>query len=261
MNIRILFLGDIMGKPGRRAVLRLLPDLRAGYGLHWVVANAENASGGLGLKRDEARDLLNAGVDLLTSGNHIWKHKEIQEYIAREPRLLRPANYPAQAPGSGVGFLNKPDTPPLAVVNLLGRTYMQALDCPFQVADAVLASLPEEVRLILVDFHAEATSEKIAMACYLDGKVSAVLGTHTHVQTNDARILPGGTAAVSDVGMCGVQQSILGMESGPILKRFLTGMPTRFKVAPGEAGLRGALLEIAPDTGKAQSVELFVLDP
>lgn len=261
MNIRILFLGDIMGKPGRRAVLRLLPELRASHDLHWVVANAENASGGLGLKREEARDLLNAGVDLLTSGNHIWKHKEIQEYIAREPRLLRPANYPAQAPGSGVAVLRKPDTPPLAVVNLLGRTYMQALDCPFQVADAVLSSLPEEVRLILVDFHAEATSEKIAMACYLDGKVSAVLGTHTHVQTNDARILPGGTAAVSDVGMCGVQQSILGMESGPILTRFLTGLPTRFKVAPGEAGLRGALLELAPDTGKARSVELFVLDP
>ncbi len=261
MSIRILFLGDIVGRQGRKAVQHHISTLRSRHDLDWIVANAENASGGLGLKSDEAHDLLSAGCAVLTSGNHIWKYREIKDYISQESRLLRPANYPPTAPGHGHCVYAGPGGVQVAVINLLGRTYMQALDCPFQCVDSILASLSGDVKLILVDFHAEATSEKIAMAQYLDGRVSAVLGTHTHVQTNDARILPGGTAAITDAGMCGVQDSILGMEAEPILKRFVTGLPTRFKLASGEAGLRGAMLELDPETGKALGIEIFVLDP
>lgn len=260
--MRVLFLGDIIGRPGREAVAGEVRRLREELALDLVLANAENASGGLGLKPDEARRLLDAGLDVLTSGNHIWKYREIQEYMPRTTRLLRPANYPQGAPGSGLGMYSAGGGVSYAVLNLQGRTYMEALDCPFRTADALLAQVPENVRIILVDFHAEATSEKIAMAYHLAGRVSAVLGTHTHVQTSDARILrdahgQGHTATLTDLGMCGPEESILGMEAAPILARFLTGMPTRFRVAGGAVLLEGALLRIDENTGRAQSIETF----
>lgn len=259
--MRILFLGDIVGRPGREAVAGEVRRLRAELRLDVVLANAENASGGLGLKPEEAKRLLDSGLDALTSGNHIWKYREIQDYMARTPRLLRPANYPPGAPGSGLGVFSIGGAR-LAVLNLQGRTYMEALDCPFRAVDELLAQVPEDVRVILADFHAEATSEKIAMAYYLSGRVSAALGTHTHVQTSDARILrdahgQGYTAALTDLGMCGPEESILGMEAGPIISRFRTGLPARFKVAGGAALLEGALLDIDEATGRARSIETF----
>ncbi len=255
--MRVLFLGDIVGKPGRDAVCRHAAALRRELGLDVLLANAENASGGLGLEPEGAAALLASGVDALTSGNHIWKYKEIQDYLQQEPRLLRPANYPEGAPGAGVGLYSVGNGRMLAVLNLMGRTFMQALDCPFRLADDLLARLPEEATVRIVDFHAEASSEKIALARYLDGRVTAVLGTHTHVQTNDARILKQSTAAMTDVGMCGVLDSILGMNDAPILRRFLTGLPTRFTLAKGEVTLCGALLE-TDERGKALSIEPFV---
>ncbi len=258
--MNVLFLGDIVGKYGRDKAAAQAAGLRHELRLDMLVANAENASGGLGLAPEEARSLLEAGVDVLTSGNHIWKFKEIQTFMKSNSRLLRPANYPPGTPGSGIGVYDTPQGHKLAVLNLQGRTFMQELDCPFRKADELLAVIPEDVRLIIVDFHAEATSEKIALARYLDGRVSAVLGTHTHVQTNDARILSRGTAAMTDVGMCGVCDSILGMDEKPILERFLTGRPTRFTLAKGEAELRGALLELDPESGLARSVAPFIQD-
>lgn len=258
--MRVLFLGDIVGKPGRLLVEKNAPALKRGLGLDVLLANAENASGGLGLAPDEARSLLDAGVDVLTSGNHIWKYKDIGPFMDAEPRLLRPANYPDGAAGAGLGLYDLPDGRTLVLVNLLGRTYMQPLDCPFRKADDLLAGLAVEAPLVIVDFHAEATSEKIAMARYLDGRVAAVLGTHTHVQTNDARILARGTAAMTDIGMCGVHDSILGMNEKPILERFLTGLPTRFTLAKGRAQLSGALMELDSDNGKALSIAPFSSD-
>ncbi len=259
--MRILFLGDIVGRPGREAVSGEVRRLRAELALDAVLANAENASGGLGLKPEEAKRLLDSGLDALTSGNHIWKYREIQDYLHRSPRLLRPANFPPGAPGQGLGVYTVGGVP-LAILNLQGRTYMEALDCPFRAADELLARVPEGVRVILVDFHAEATSEKIAMAYHLSGRVTAVLGTHTHVQTSDARILrdargQGFTAALTDLGMCGPEESILGMEPAPIISRFMTGLPERFKVAGGAVLMEGALLSVDEATGRAEAIETF----
>ena len=251
--MRILFLGDVVGRPGRAAVKEQLPALRRDLAL--VLANGENASGGIGLTPESAKELFAAGVDVLTSGNHIWKHPEVHVYLDKEPRLLRPANYPPGAPGRGLGLFDLAGGARVAVLNLLGRTYMEAVDCPFRKADELLAQVPDSVSLRLVDFHAEATSEKLALSCYLDGRVSAVLGTHTHVQTNDARILAGGTACITDLGMCGVQESVLGMDQRLILKRFLTQLPVRFKPALGKARLQGVVLDLDEATGRARSIE------
>ncbi len=259
--MRVLFLGDIVARPGRKAVLQQAADLRRELGLELLLANAENASGGLGLSPEGAAELLAGGLDALSSGNHIWKFKEIGAYLDRESRLLRPANFPPGLPGSGVGLYRSASGLPYVLINLQGRTFMQAIDCPFRAADALLAQVPEQVRVRIVDIHAEATSEKIALARYLDGRVSAVLGTHTHVQTNDARLLPGGTAAITDLGMCGVEDSVLGMAYEPILERFVSGRPHRFTPAGGEAALRGALLELDPETGRARSIEPFIRRP
>lgn len=264
--MRMLFLGDVVGRPGRNAVKRQLPALRGELQVDMVVVNAENASGGLGLDPEGAEELFAAGADVLTSGNHIWKYKSIQDYLDRESRLLRPANFPGELAGTGMCVHTLPGSVDggehsVAVLNLQGRTFMQPLDCPFRKADSLLATLPEDIKTILVDFHAEATSEKIALARYLDGRVSAVFGTHTHVQTNDARVLQGGTAAITDAGMCGVHDSILGMREEPIFERFLTGMPSRFTLAKGRATLSGAVLETDDATGRAVSIELFCRQP
>ena len=219
-----------------------------------MLANSENASGGIGLNAKAARELLCLPIEALTSGNHIWKHKDVINVLGESERLLRPANYPPGAPGSGVGVYAAADGTPFAVVNLMGRTYMEAVDCPFQTAESLLAGLPGDVRVRLVDFHAEATSEKKAMGHYLDGRVSAVLGTHTHVQTNDARILPGGTAYLTDIGMCGPVESIIGMDAQAILHRFTTRLPARFEVARGPSRLEGALMRVDAATGRAVSI-------
>lgn len=252
--MNILFLGDIVGRSGRKAVSDSLRALRDTVALDVVIANAENATGGIGLNSKGAKELLSMPLDVLTSGNHIWKHKDIYAFFQETTRLLRPANYPAGAPGSGLGVFQAKDGTPYAVLNLLGRTYMDAVDCPFQTADRLLAEIPEDVRVRVVDFHAEATSEKKAMGYYLDGRVSAVFGTHTHVQTNDPRILAKGTAALTDVGMCGPVDSIIGMEADRIVGRFLSRLPVRFEVAKGPARMEGALCEIDAATGRAVSI-------
>ncbi|MFZ5428178.1 MAG: TIGR00282 family metallophosphoesterase [Thermodesulfobacteriota bacterium] len=252
--MKLLFLGDVIGRPGRKALADALKHLRETLVLDVALANAENASGGIGLNSKAARELLSMPLDALTSGNHIWKHKDIFAFFGETDRLLRPANYPAGAPGSGLGVYEARDGTPYAVLNLMGRTYMEAADCPFQVADALLANLPGDVKVRIVDFHAEATSEKKAMGFFLDGRVSAVLGTHTHVQTNDPRILPKGTAYLTDVGMCGPVESIIGMEQQAIVSRFLSRLPVRFEVARGPVRLEGALCEIDAATGRAVSI-------
>ncbi|MBU1228830.1 MAG: TIGR00282 family metallophosphoesterase [Proteobacteria bacterium] len=258
--MRILFLGDIVGRPGRHAVKKHLPAIRQAEAVDLVLANAENASGGLGLSAEGAKELFGAGVDGLSSGNHIWKFKDMPSYMAREERLVRPANYPPGTPGRGWTILRVGGLPPVALLNLMGRTYMQALDCPFRAADALLAQLDAEhpdARVRILDFHAEATSEKSSLGWHLDGRVTAVLGTHTHVQTNDARLLRNGTAFITDLGMCGPLDSCLGMDIQPILRKFLTAAPERFEVASGPVGLRGAVLDIDVSTGRARDIQAW----
>jgi metallophosphoesterase (TIGR00282 family) len=243
-------IGDVVGKPGRRAVAALLPALRQELQLDLVIANGENAAGGFGLTESTAQELLAAGVDVITSGNHIWDQKEIVAVLENEAPILRPLNYPPGAPGRGL--LEREG---VTVLNLQGRTFMIDIDCPFRAADAALAALPAGA-LVVVDMHAEATSEKQAMARYLDGRVAAVLGTHTHVPTADARILPGGTAYVTDVGMVGPQESVIGNEIGAVLERFLTGMPARLPVAEKSRAvqLNAVLVEIDASTGRATAI-------
>lgn len=252
--MKILFLGDIIGRPGRKALADSIRPLRQSLALDAVVANAENASGGIGLNAKAAKELLSLPVEALTSGNHIWKHKDIFAFFNETERLLRPGNYPPGAPGSGLGVYEAKDGSQFAVLNLMGRTYMEAADCPFQTADSLLATLPGDVKVRIVDFHAEATSEKKAMGYFLDGRVSAVFGTHTHVQTNDPRILPKGTAVLTDVGMCGPVESIIGMDAQTIVGRFVSRLPVRFEVAKGHVRLEGAYCEIDAGSGRAVSI-------
>jgi metallophosphoesterase (TIGR00282 family) len=242
--MNIFFIGDIVGAPGRRAVEELLPRVVDHYFIDLVVANGENASGGLGITPQVADHLLSQGIDLLTSGNHIWKHKEILPYLDETDRLLRPANYPPETPGRGVAIVETAAGQRAAVVNLEGRVFMNPLECPFRTAEQVLASLPKEIKVILVDMHAEATSEKQAMGWFLDGRVSAVVGTHTHVQTADERVLPGGTGYITDAGMTGPVDSVIGMKKEIILERFLSQRPQPFKVAAQNIQLQGVILKI-----------------
>ena len=243
--MNILFIGDIVGAPGRRAVEELLPRTVDRYCIDLVVANGENASGGLGITPQVADFLLNQGVDVLTSGNHIWKHKEILPYLEDTDRLLRPANYPPETtPGRGLAVVETAAGEPVAIINLEGRVFMSAIECPFRTVDRLLESLSPEVKVILVDMHAEATSEKQAMGWHLDGRVSAVVGTHTHVQTADERILPGGTGYISDAGMTGPVDSVIGMKREIILERFLTQRPQPFRVATQNMQLQGVVLKI-----------------
>ena len=258
--MRILYLGDIVGRPGRHAVKKHLKAIREAEAVDLVLANAENASGGLGLSAEGAKELFGAGVDGLSSGNHIWKFKDMPSYMQREERLVRPANYPPGTPGRGYVVLRVGGLPPVALLNLMGRTYMQAIDCPFRSADALLAELDAQhpdVVIRIVDFHAEATSEKSSLGWHLDGRISAVLGTHTHVQTNDARLLKDGTAFMTDLGMCGPVDSCLGMSVAPILRKFLTAAPERFEVTDGPVALCGAILDIDESTGRARGIRTW----
>jgi hypothetical protein len=251
--MNILFIGDIVGAPGRRVLTELLPRAVDHYCIDLVVANGENASGGLGITPQVADQFLSQGVDLLTSGNHIWKHKEILSYLNDTDRLLRPANYPPDAPGRGLAVVETAAGERVAVINLEGRVFMSSLECPFRTVDQLLNTLPPEVKIILVDMHAEATSEKQALGWYLDGRVSAMVGTHTHVQTADERILPGGTGYISDVGMTGPVDSVIGMKREIILERFLTQRPQPFRVATQNMQLQGVVLTIDPQ-GRCQEV-------
>ena len=246
----ILAIGDIIGKPGRQAVNELLLGLREQYGLDLVIANAENTAGGLGLTPTTARELLNAGVDVLTSGNHIWAQKEIIPHLDGEMPILRPLNYPPGVPGRG--YMVKKQA---MVVNLMGRTFIGNFDCPFRAMDQLLAELQHKPPVIIVDFHAEATSEKMAMGKYLDGRVSAVLGTHTHVGTIDAQLLPQGTAYVTDIGMTGPTDSVIGDDTEEVLQRFLTAIPHRLSVGRGKTMLNAILVRVDDESGKAMNID------
>ncbi|UCB43500.1 MAG: TIGR00282 family metallophosphoesterase [Dehalococcoidales bacterium] len=245
----ILAIGDVIGKPGRRAVSTLLPDLRESYQADLVVVNAENAAGGLGTTPSTAQELLDAGADVLTSGNHIWIHKEIVPYLDSDMPIIRPLNYPPGVPGRGY-LINQ-----AMVVNLIGRTFIGNYDCPFRAMDRLLSEFEDRPPVVIVDFHAEATSEKMAMGQYLDGRVSAVLGTHTHVGTIDARILPGGTAYVTDIGMTGPVDSIIGDDIEAVLERFLTMMPNYLSVGKGKTVLDAILVTVDDASGKATRIE------
>ena len=252
--MRILVLGDVFGRPGRSILFERLRQVRRDHGLDRVVANGENASGGLGLTAKAARQLLEAGIDVMTGGNHTFRRSDLVPFFETTDRLLRPANYPPGAPGAGCLVCRPKDGPPYAVVNLLGRTFMPAVDCPFAAAEAILAGLPADVPIRLVDFHAEATSEKKAMGYFLDGRVSAVLGTHTHIQTADAQLLPRGTAYMTDIGMTGPAASCLGMDPEEVIARFRTGLPRRFAVSRAAPEMQGALLDIDAPTGKVVTI-------
>ncbi len=248
--MRVLFIGDIVGKPGRHAVSALVPALRRELSLDFVVANGENEAAGRGITVNTAKEIFASGVDVITSGNHIWDQADILPFLDGEAPLLRPANYPPEAPGRGMARLG-----PLTVINLQGRTFMVEIDDPFRCADGLLAAVAPDAP-VLVDMHAEATSEKIAMGWHLDGRVSAVVGSHTHVPTADARLLPKGTAFVTDAGMCGPRDSIIGVDAAPVLRKFLTGMPSRFTVAERSPVVQfnSVLTDIDDATGRARSI-------
>ena len=248
--MRILAIGDIIGKPGRQAVRELLPGLCREYAIDLVIGNGENAAGGLGLTLRTARELFDAGVDVITSGNHIWAHKEIISYLDSELALLRPLNYPPINPGRGYLFKNN-----VLVVNLVGRVFMGHFDCPFRAMDKLLTELEHKSTPIIVDFHAEATSEKVALGKYLDGQVSAVLGTHTHVGTIDAHILPGDTAYVTDIGMVGPIDSVIGVDPDSAINGFLTQIPRRLSAAKGRVNFDAILVEVDENTGKALDIQ------
>ena len=255
--MKILFIGDVVGKPGRDAVRRAIRPLIARHDIDIVVANAENVAGGFGVTRDTIDDLMSAGVGAMTTGNHVWDKREVLSFIDGEPRLLRPANFPAGVPGRGRAIVPCRDGGVLGLVNVMGRVFMAPLDDPFTTVDREIEALRAEadVRVILVDFHAEATSEKLAMGWHLDGRVSAMVGTHTHVQTADARMLPGGTAFITDVGMTGPHDSIIGVETEAALIRFRTGMPARFETARGNPRLQAVVIDADPATGRAKAIE------
>lgn len=252
--IRVIFAGDVSGSEGRRALGRMLGALRSQLGAHFAIVNAENAAGGLGITEATAEALFDAGADVLTLGNHAFAKREALDYLAREPRVLRPANYPPGAPGRGWGVFDCGEFR-IAVVNLLGRIFMDPLDCPFAAAESIITDLADRAHAIVVDMHAEATSEKIAMAWKLDGRVAAVIGTHTHVQTSDERILPRGTACITDAGMTGVVDSVLGLDVQTVVSRFVTGIPGRFTLAKGECAFQGVVVDIDENTGLAAAIE------
>jgi metallophosphoesterase (TIGR00282 family) len=253
--VRILFIGDIVGRPGRDLVRRGLRGLVEHHGVDFVIANAENAAAGFGITREIGDQLLDYGVDVLTSGNHIWDKKEALDYIGAEARLLRPANFPAGVPGNGT-FVGRTDAGvSVGVLNVMGRVFMTPIDDPFAVAVREIETLHARARIVFVDFHAEATSEKIAMGWHLDGRVTAVIGTHTHVQTADERILPRGTAYLTDVGMTGPHDSVVGVEIDAALGRFLTGLPARFETATANPRLNAVLIDADEKTGRATGIE------
>ncbi|MFA6130331.1 MAG: TIGR00282 family metallophosphoesterase [Candidatus Omnitrophota bacterium] len=252
--MNILFIGDIVGSPGRTAIDKLLPGLKIELGLDFVIANAENASGGSGITSKVSTQLFASGVDVLTSGDHIWKKSEIFQLINQEERILRPLNYPQGSPGRGANVFKAANGVKVGVINVNGRVFMEALDCPFKTAFKACEELSKETKIIIVDVHAEATSEKVALGWYLDGKVSAILGTHTHIQTADEKILPKGTAYITDVGMTGPYDSVIGRKVEDVLTRFLSSIPVKFNVAEENIQLHGALIQIDEKTGLARSI-------
>jgi len=253
----VLFLGDVFGKPGRLILERKLQSIIKENNVDIVIANGENAAGGIGISPDICNTLFNIGIDVVTSGNHIYKKREIYDYIAKQPRLLKPANYPPGTPGRGYHIISdrKINENKIAVVNICGRVFIENLDCPFRCMDKILENIKEEVQVIIVDFHAEVTSEKVAMGWYLDGRVSAVIGTHTHVQTADERILPGGTAYITDVGMVGPRDSVIGVKKENIIERFLKLMPQKFIVAEDDYLINAVLVDIDEKSGKASDIK------
>lgn len=253
--MKLLFIGDVVGRPGRQVLSARLGRLIDSRRIDFVIANAENAAGGFGLTLDTVRDLFALDIHVLTSGNHIWDKKEIIDHLDRYQELLRPANYPPGLPGRGSGVFSTSAGIKVGVLNLEGRVFMNNLECPFRLADAMVAELRQEASVILVDFHAEATSEKVALGHYLDGRVSAVVGTHTHVPTADERVLPGGTAFITDVGMTGSRDSVIGIRKELAIEKFLNQWPVRFEIAKGEPLLNAVLIDIDEQSGQARSIE------
>lgn len=253
-TLKILMVGDVVGKPGREAFIHLYPRLKRKESIDFCVVNAENAAGGSGVDEKTVAELLAAGADVLTSGDHIWRRREVLSLIDKESRLLRPANYPPGAPGRGSGLFPAPMGLKIGVINLLGRVFMEALDCPFRKLSAELEIISRQTNIIVVDFHAEATSEKRALAHYSDGRLSALIGTHTHIPTADEQVLPGGTAYITDAGMTGGLDSTIGVEAKPVIKRFLTGLPVRFSVSNKDVHLQGVVVEVDPQSGRALSI-------
>ena len=253
--LKILHIGDIVGSPGRQVFARLVTEFRQQNRADVVIVNGENAAGGRGITPALAEELFNAGADAITLGDHTWDQKDLAPFLDREPRIVRPANFAAACPGKG---WTKVETPfgPVTVISLIGRVFMQPMECPFRAVDMILSE-PRVSGIILVDFHAEATSEKLAMGRYLDGRVTCVAGTHTHVQTSDETLLPKGTAYITDLGMTGPKDSVLGREVGPVLHRFTTGMPIRLGVARGDIAMEGIRLTVNPNTGRAKSIQRF----
>jgi metallophosphoesterase (TIGR00282 family) len=251
--LNILFIGDIIGRPGRRAVTELLPGIKGEYGIGFTVANCENSAGGFGVTEKIVGELTELGIDALTSGNHIWDRRDVAEELDSFTNVLRPFNYPPGLPGRGYGVFEAAGGMRVAVINLQGRVFMRPIDCPFRAADELLKTVDEKI--VLVDMHAEATSEKVAMGWHLDGRVSAVIGTHTHVQTSDERVLPGGTGYITDVGMTGPHDSVIGIDKQAIIKRFLTEVPNRFEVGKEDVKLSGLVVAVDTATGRAIGVE------
>ncbi len=253
--MKILFVGDIVGKAGRQAIHGIFERVVRDYGIEFTIANGENAAGGMGITPPIAIEILDQGADVLTSGNHIWAKKEILPFLDEESRLLRPLNYPPNVPGRGSGVFHTKEGLKVGVVNLEGRVFMRHLDCPFRAAEKEVERLRKETNIILVDFHAEATSEKMAMGWFLDGKVSAVVGTHTHVQTSDERLLAEGTSYITDVGMTGPLNSVIGIRKQVALERLLTQIPLKFDVATEEIILQGVVIEIDSKTGRSKDIQ------
>ncbi|MBI4689089.1 MAG: TIGR00282 family metallophosphoesterase [Nitrospirae bacterium] len=253
--MKALFIGDIVGKVGRTTLKGLLPNLVDRYKIDIVIANGENLAGGFGITDKTANEILNCGVHIITSGNHIWDKKESIPYIAKENRILRPVNYPPGVPGYGSVIYTLSNGTKVGIINISGRVFMSAIDCPFRTGKKEVERLRESTRIILIDFHAEATSEKIAFGYFMDGKVSAVIGTHTHVQTADEKILPNGTAYITDVGMTGPSVSVIGIEKEQIIERFLLQMPMKFETAKGEGVLSAVVVEVNENTGKSEAIQ------
>ncbi|MFA5907880.1 MAG: TIGR00282 family metallophosphoesterase [Vicinamibacterales bacterium] len=254
--MKLLFIGDIVGRPGRDLVRKHLKALAAAHAVDLVIANGENAAGGAGITRDNAKEIFGAGVDVITSGNHVWDKREALEFIVSEPRLIRPANYPEGTPGLGSYVALARNGVRVGVVNVMGRVFLQAIDDPFRAATREIARVKQDgAQVVLVDVHAETTSEKVALSWYLDGQAAAVIGTHTHVQTADERILPGGTACLTDVGMTGPHDGVIGMDRVAVIARFVTGLPGRFEPASGDVRLHGVTITVDPETGKATAIE------
>lgn len=250
--MRVLMLGDIYGRPGRKIVGEKLPEIKAEYRPDLIIANGENCASGFGLTRKLADELFDMGIDVITSGNHIWDQREMYTYIQEEPRILRPANYPPGVPGSYLYYAKVKDTQ-VAVISLTGRVFMGDFDCPFRRVDDILTEIGEKTPYIIIDFHGEATSEKVAFGYYVDGRVSAIVGTHTHIPTADHRILPKGTAYTTDLGMCGPMNGVLGVDPDTVIEKFLTQLPNRFTVAKGPVWLCGVLIDI-DQSGRSQEI-------